>query len=296
MWTEIEGSPSFQGGRLVRRFLADYGTGLQQATDNGYTVNDVITYQGIYMVQAQPDLTNQNGLDAITITWNPLAMPGARPKEFNDGKPRYDGQSEWSVEIGQDTIPAKDAASWEGDTWPGDEADGPDWVQGLQVIGVDYPVRQPKVFLVWKKWMNKDTANPGEPPVTLPQNYAGALDMVETYVPGGSPVTPYESGGPKVGYVLANSDAGKHYLCIGIQLEADGPLVCRVAKFEWARVAWSCGVGQLYGIPADPPALKRRAKTAAATTAKGPRGRQRRLSKGVSSKHIRTTRREQPGL
>ena len=50
-------------------------------------------------------------------------------------------------------------------------------------------------------------------------------------------------------YLMENSDFGKKLLCVNIELQQDGDLVCRIARFKYRRTSWNPGSVALFGVP-----------------------------------------------
>ena len=248
MWVEIDGTDDFQEGaagtaRLIRRFMTDRGQGVANANKNGYIKGASITYEGtsgaaFYLAISHIGVRAQSGLDLVVVTYTTPGGLSVRQRggDFNDGRIRSDGEEEWSFEGDLEERPAAQAFNYTGTQWTSQA----NWGKT-----VDDLVYQPGCILVWRKWFSKDTSAPNSAPIVLPNTKAKALNAVKTYLPDQNGT--YENGSPpRLMYKLSATGVGALFLCVGVRIEADGDLVCRIAQFKYNPAGWS---SDIYGSP-----------------------------------------------
>ena len=243
LWVQVDGSPRYRedsaGGKsLDRTFWTDVNTGRTQATAHGLTLGATFTWESLSFTLTSLDIANSAAHDVVTASYlltgsNESVQTRDPAAAYNDGRIRRAGDEEWSVEFGVDQQSAQYALSFAG-AYASDYPATPNW--GLGTAAADTPVVQPAVFLLWKKWLSKATGRVS-PAMGLPGNKSHALTAIATYIPGGT--GGYEgSPRPRVMHVLGDSTLEAKFLCVGIQLEADGDLVCRVARYQHLNMSW----------------------------------------------------------
>jgi hypothetical protein len=237
-WIEIAGSPDYVDmgagrARLTRSFHTDIDNGVAEARAQGYFRGKRFVHNGAALQITSIQVVNDMGRDLVRIQADsPGSVVVHKGRQYNDPVARQDGDSEYYLELDIQSVEAQDAINIAGEAWSGT------W--GIDETTV---VDQPGVILVWRKWMSKASKLPGVPPKTLPTTRFEALQALITYLPQVSE-QPYEPGGPRIMHVLAASGTEAKLLCISINLESDGDLVCRVAKFRYNPLGWN---SSLYG-------------------------------------------------
>jgi len=208
------GAPSEARGQLV--FHTDLHNGLTEATQRGYVKGGIVQVRHRDVYVANVGAKNIGGIDEVTI--DVIGATGV-PPPLRAQKPHQANDEEWTIEAGMDT-------------W--------DNVSGIPFYNSNgqkktppksmRTVRQPKMLLVWKKWIRPPwSAISVAYPKVLPRNLAEATQMIKTYWAGGGNL---ESGAPRIGCVLGGDSFGKCYLCVDIGVAADGDFILRTAKFE----------------------------------------------------------------
>lgn len=232
MWVEVDGSPAWRetaGGSIqyVRTFDATVNQGRTLAASEGYTRGATQVLEGFFLTLTGIDVRNRSGRDVVRVVWSTkMGSSGRQPhSDYNDDVLRKDGDEEWLFEFESEEKPAVECVKHDGSVFSGS------WG-----VGEDDMLLQPGIILVWRKWMDKNTASSGKPPVTVPRTKAKALDAIRTYLP--NQTGNYESNGPKLMYRLGSSGIEKNFLCIDIEIEPDGDLVCRTARFKWRASEW----------------------------------------------------------
>jgi len=241
LWTEIDGSPAWDESsgnraRYVRRFQADVDNGKTQAAAEGYAKGDTITVNSTVLKLSDISVRNRRGFDEVTIIYT---TPGgyvnprraAPNSDYNDEKIREAKDEEWWIEVDTDEIPAKNAFDFEGNAW-----------SGTWNVQREDPVIQPNALLCWRKWLDKNNNPATQAPKTLPTTKKECLDALKTYLPnqkGG-----YEPNPPKLMFRLGPNGIEANLLCISIDLEEDGALVARTAKYKYSGEAWN---NQIFG-------------------------------------------------
>jgi len=231
MWIEQPGSPDFEEGssgtaRLIRFFHAAVNAGKAEAKSQGYKKGDSLRHEGYYLKLVGISARNVTGADEVKITWTtPQGFSrGSSNVQYNEGRIRNPGDEQWRLEASLDQLPAEDAVDYQGNQW-----------SGTWGVERDKPVLQPDVYLVWRKWLDKNRRAPILPPTTLPERKADALVMANTYIPGGN--EKYERNPPRL-MSLLNS----YFMCVHIEIEEDGDLVCRIARFKYKKAGWNTNI------------------------------------------------------
>ncbi len=253
-------------GQVTETYEASKGQGEAESLVQGYVFGVVQTIDGRSWALTSRNVEPKN--DAFELVHLTFVSPqGARARsgiKFRDGKTRTDGEEQWTLtgslpqdatwyhgriqdsnangyyptdDLIREWMPpnkGQDAVAWDGVRSTDQAKESGTTVRGTLV-------RQPAMFLIWKKWLNKDTA--GARVKTLPESASEALSMVDTYKPGGSGT--YESGAPKLMHVLPGSD--KKLLCVDISIYEDGDMVCREARFEYNAEGFKTGTKEPYG-------------------------------------------------
>lgn len=245
-WVEIDGSPNYRKGpgstrTLTRMFHTEFGQGLAQAAAHAFVLDSTVVYDGNTLLLTQLNPYNDNGRDLVQIVWEGSSgSDGSSPlrdDSYNDGIRRYHGEEEWTFAGGMDNEIITDRT---GDLKNGSTS----WREGSGYALGD-TLMVPTLNLIWKKWFRKGAASlPGDltTPHTVPRTKADALSAAATYL--ASEVGAYEPGlnPPKLGKILGASALERKFLCVDIDVNADGNLVCRTATFKYTRdpAGWLC--------------------------------------------------------
>lgn len=229
-WIKIEGARASDGADSGERsdlYEADLGEGLKEATARGFAPGVISVLEGeLYELKSRV-ATSRPGADLVELRWASADKGNGRSR---DGVPRRDGDEEWSLEGSVDEVRADQFLNANGDSWSAS------WD-----IPEDEVLRQPRTRLVWKKWLKKVHIEKVEDKAmarrrSLPTAKEDALAMAQSYTTGAGT---FESGGPRNGCVLDGTDFGKCWLCVDVQVEPDGGLVLRTAKFEYRPGGWN---------------------------------------------------------
>ena len=233
VWIELEGSPSKRSGvgdaeGMERRFKTTAGTGSAEATTQGYIKGILKRIGGKVYEVTEISVVTEPGYDVVSISLtgagSSWALFGAGA-QYNDGKVRHAGDQEFSIELGTEQKRAGDSVDYQGNAWSATWAVSPDAM-----------VEQPSIFLVWKKWHYKNTAPASALPTSLPTTIAKAIEVIDTFKPGGT--GRWEKSPPQLMYTLGAFDSKAKLLCVSIELEADGNFVCRIARFKYTAGTW----------------------------------------------------------
>jgi len=248
VWTEIDGSPTFEAtdeltATLRRTFFADVGEGETEADNQGYQRGEILLHDeaGVTwpLVLRSISASSGGGRDTVVLTWRSPSTKN-RDSDFNDGVHREAGDEIWLLEFGYQELPAKHAVDADG-LLGGAEADGGGYIyETLWEVEENDPVINPTVFLVQRRWLDKSIYTGGgnlTEVKTLPTSKPEALNAARTYLPGGN--GNYEANAPKLMHWLKDNP---EFLCVEIGLEEDGDLVCRIARFQWQNFDWNSNI------------------------------------------------------
>ena len=238
MWVKIKGAKwsEGQGGaaNYSELFVANRGEGRTEALAQGYEKGDELEIGDYALSLDNIEVTSEEGIDVVTITWvGAQSIYEARgPQRFSDGQYHYPNQTLWNMEMELDNKPAEKAVTYDGNAWStswgGDEANQ------------DEEVLQPSVFLVQRKWMDKNQAGVGENPTTLPTTFSKAKIMINTYLNNAATGGSWEAYAPRLMCLLGGTSS--KFLCVSITCEKDAELVLRTAKFKYKAKGWNTTV------------------------------------------------------
>jgi len=215
--------------QLTKIYHATFGQGRTLAADEGYEKGEELIFNDYVLELVDIEVSSRGGIDVVSIFYVTPGRTLSAQTSYNDNKIRKDGDEEWYPEMASGEKRAADAVDKDGSAWSSS------WPYEQ-----DEPVVQPAVALVWKKWMNKNTAGPNSPPITLPNTKTKALAALRTYLPGET--GDYETNAPQLMYRLGSTGIQKKFLCVDVAFEEDGDLVCRVARFKYSRTDWPTAV------------------------------------------------------
>ena len=244
-WVEQEGSPDFQDGpgsarTLTRVFCTDANSGYTEALSRKF-IKDVHTFSwnGIQLYLKSAGVLQNAAYDKVTLKWTDST--DAADVRFNQGVTRKEGEEEWEVQpcMKSETITDKTVELNTGKPFS-------EWGSTTEYKLGDQ-IMMPSVTLIWRKWIKfpfkNITIDATKGARMLPKTKAQAMNVLQTYMPGGwegsanpNLVEYGEKAGPRIGMLLAESaEFPGHLLCVSISLEADGPMVCRTATYEWTN-------------------------------------------------------------
>lgn len=209
--------------RLTQVFHADRGQGVAEATRRGLARNARVFRDGRLLLLSSVNPATTESVDEVTLTW--LGPAGAPEPPARNTILHEAGEEEWSLEAALE--------NFEGDPKAFVNADG-ETIDLTQELGsATEPVRVPKLLLVWKKWLRPPwNRGPKDKPTALPKNKTDALKLFNCY--GKAQDEKLETGGPRIGCVLDDSESGQFFLCVDLGVEPEGQLLCRTAKFEFS--------------------------------------------------------------
>ncbi len=225
-WIKLPGgqkSLTTKGSGRVDLYQADGGRGVQEAAERGLARGVREFFDGELLELSSITPTTADGLDTVELKWTSPDNGGPR------GEPpaRRAGDEEWSFEGSTQEVPKDQFHNANGDSWS-------------ETFGTDEVFKQPRGRLVWRKWLNKSFAEAAQDKFArrrpVPTAKEQALVMAAAYTSGSST---FETGGPRMGCVMGSSTTEKAWMCVEVQVEPDGNLMLRTAKFEHRPGGWN---------------------------------------------------------